>query len=44
VQEKEIADPDATIDRPRMTVEDWRRFADSVRDLYDPAVMARAWE
>jgi hypothetical protein len=44
VNEKEFTDRDATIDRPRLTVEDLNRFADSVRDLDDPAVMARAWE
>jgi hypothetical protein len=31
-----IADPDATTNCPCLTVEDWRRFADSVHDLEDP--------
>jgi len=44
VNEKDFADPEAKIDRPCLTVEDWRMFADSVRDLDDPVVMARAWE
>lgn len=41
---EEIANPDAATDRPRVTVADLRRFADSVRDLDDRAVMARAWQ
>jgi hypothetical protein len=44
VTDKESADPDAVANGPRVTVEDLRRFADSIRDLDDPAVMARAWD
>lgn len=44
VTDKERADPDAVANRPRVTVEDLRIFADSIRDLDDPAVMAHAWD
>jgi hypothetical protein len=44
VTDKESADPDAVANRPRVTVEDLRRLADSIRDLDDPAVMAHAWD
>jgi hypothetical protein len=44
VNEKEIADPEAATNRLRVTAADLRRFADSVRDLDDPAVMAHAWQ
>jgi hypothetical protein len=33
VSEKKITDPYAAINRPLLTVEDWRRFADSVRGI-----------
>lgn len=44
VNEKDVADPDPTTNRVRVTAADWRRFAGSVRDLGDPAIMARAWQ
>lgn len=44
VTNAESADPDAAADRPRVTIEDLRRFADSLRDLDDPAEMAHAWD
>jgi hypothetical protein len=44
VTDRESADQDGVANRPRLTVEDLRRFADSIRDLDDPAVMAHAWD
>lgn len=35
---------DAVANLPQMTVEDLRRFGDSIRDLDDPAGMAHAWD
>jgi hypothetical protein len=35
---------DARTARVRVTIDDWRRFADDYSDLGDPAVMDRAWE
>mgnify|MGYP005824398395 CR=1 FL=1 len=43
VTDKESADPDSVANRPRLTVEDLRRFTDSIRDLDDPEVMDQAW-
>jgi hypothetical protein len=42
--DKESADSDAVADRHRVTGADWRRFADFIRDLDDPAVMVHAWD
>jgi hypothetical protein len=44
MNEKEGTEPDAVANRHRVTVEDLRRFADSIRDLDDPVVMAHAWD
>jgi hypothetical protein len=35
---------DARTARMTVTTDDWRRFADTYRDLADTAVMDRAWE
>lgn len=31
-------------DRPKVTVEDLKRFAETFADLNDPEIMARAWD
>lgn len=43
VNVKVVSNPDVETERPRVTVEDLRRFAEAVRDPDDPAVMACAW-
>jgi hypothetical protein len=41
---KEGPDSDAVANGHRVMGEDLRRFADSIRDLDDPEVMAHAWD